>query len=83
VFHGGLDANPGGPLQIGIDVLKGGTIAGHADVTTTADRVDAKITLASPQLWSPESPNLYEVRYTLSGGNDTLDTVQSYMGSAP
>ncbi|HEY1216800.1 MAG TPA: glycoside hydrolase family 2 TIM barrel-domain containing protein, partial [Bryobacteraceae bacterium] len=72
--------NPGHPLHLGIDVLKEGTIAGHADATTREDRVDAKVTVASPQLWSPESPNLYEIRYTLSDGNDTLDTVQSYMG---
>jgi beta-galactosidase/beta-glucuronidase len=80
VFHGGLDSNPGHPLHLGIDVLQEGTIAGHADVTTTEDRLDAKITVASPQLWSPDSPKLYQIRYTLSDGQDTLDTVQSYLG---
>ncbi len=80
VFHGTLNANPGHPLHIGIDVMSEGAVAGHADVTTTEDRLDAKLSVASPQLWSPDSPKLYELRYTLSDGNNTLDTVQSYVG---
>lgn len=80
IFHGGLNANPGHPLHLGIDVMQGGSIAGHTEVTTTEDRLDAKLTVASPRLWSPDSPNLYEIRYTLSDGADTLDTVQSYLG---
>ncbi len=80
VFHGGLNANPGHPLHVGIDVMNGGAVAGHADVTTTEDRLDAKLSVPSPQLWSPDSPKLYELRYTLSDGNNIFDTVQSYVG---
>ena len=80
VFHGALNANPGHPLHVAIDVMSGGAVAGHAEVTTTEDRFDAKLSVASPQLWSPDSPKLYELRYTLSDGNSALDTVQSYVG---
>lgn len=80
VFHGALNANPGHPLHVGIDVLSDGTVAGHADLTTKEDRLDATIKVASPQLWSPDSPKLYDLRYTLSDGSNELDTVQSYVG---
>ena len=80
VFHGGLDSNPGHALHVGIDVLSEQKIVGHADAMTTEDRMDAKITVTSPELWSPASPKLYELRYTLSDGSDALDTVQSYIG---
>ncbi len=79
-FHGGLDSNPGHPLRLAIDVLSEGTVAGHAEAATTEDRVDAKLTIASPQLWSPDSPKLYELRYTLSDDTGAIDTVQSYLG---
>jgi beta-galactosidase/beta-glucuronidase len=80
VFHGALNAIPGHPLRFVIDVMDGGTVAGHAETTTTEDRLDAKLTVPSPQLWSPDSPKLYTLRYKLSDGNRVLDEVQSYLG---
>ncbi len=80
IFHGGLHGNPGHPLKVAIDVLRNGVVAGHADLTTVEDRLDATIRIASPQLWSPDSPNLYDLSYTLSDGSTVLDRVQSYLG---
>lgn len=80
VFHGALDAIPAHPLHVSIDIMNGGTVAGHTDVATVEDRLDAKLTVPSPQLWSPDSPHLYTIRYKLSDENRILDTVQSYVG---
>ena len=79
-FHGALDAIPSRPLTLSIDVLDGSTVAGHVEATTKEDRVDAKLAVSSPKLWSPDAPNLYTVRYKLSRGTETLDEVESYLG---
>ena len=36
--------------------------------------------LASPHLWSPDDPFLYDLRVTLKEGDKTLDSVSSYFG---
>lgn len=79
-FHGALNAIPGHPLHVGVDVMDGAAVAGHADLTTKEDRVDGSLRVPSVQPWSPDSPKLYELRYTLSDGNTLLDMVQSYIG---
>ena len=34
----------------------------------------------NPQLWSPESPNLYEARLELHSPSEIIDTVETYLG---
>ena len=36
------------------------------------------IKIDSPRLWSPDSPNLYDLKITLLGGGKVLDTVDGY-----
>jgi hypothetical protein len=36
--------------------------------------------LTSPKLWSPDSPNLYDLKVSLARGNDVVDEVSSYFG---
>ncbi len=79
-FHGAVEAIPGQPLTFSVDVLDGSTVAGHAEAVTKEDRIDAKVSVPSPQLWSPDSPHLYTVRYKLSQAGRTLDEVESYLG---
>ena len=43
------------------------------DATLTVDDVDVRP-------WSPETPNLYSVRYRLCENQNTVDEVQSYLG---
>ncbi|MFM7151364.1 MAG: glycoside hydrolase family 2 TIM barrel-domain containing protein, partial [Gemmataceae bacterium] len=49
-----------------------------------ADRDDAiedhSISLENPRLWSPESPFLHDVTVTLTDGDKTIDSVQTYFG---
>lgn len=80
VFHGGLNAHPSHPLHVSIELANQGVLVAHEDVVTTEDRFDAALKVDSPQLWSPDSPTLYDLRYTLSEGDQVLDRVQSYVG---
>ncbi|HUX51628.1 MAG TPA: glycoside hydrolase family 2 TIM barrel-domain containing protein [Spirochaetia bacterium] len=39
-----------------------------------------RATIADPLLWSPESPNLYDVQLTLRGPDGQVDVVDTYFG---
>jgi beta-galactosidase/beta-glucuronidase len=41
-------------------------------------RIGAQV--SEPKLWSPETPNLYDVRFELHGGDGFIDGVDSYFG---
>jgi beta-galactosidase/beta-glucuronidase len=43
-------------------------------------RATASAFVRNPRLWSPATPNLYEVTFELRRGNEVLDRVQSYFG---
>ncbi|MCY3683147.1 MAG: beta-glucuronidase [Gemmatimonadetes bacterium] len=36
--------------------------------------------IKNPQLWSPDNPHLYDLRFELCDGDTTIDTVNSYAG---
>lgn len=60
----------------------GEEIATHT-VEVDAARSTATLTVAAPDAvkhWSPESPNLYDLRLRLKRGDTVLDDVQSYFG---
>ncbi len=79
-FHGAVDAIPSQPLTLAVDISDGGRVVGHAETTTQEDRLNAKVKVPSPKLWSPGSPALYTVRYRLSQNGQVLDEVESYFG---
>jgi hypothetical protein len=64
-------------LQVEAVALADGREAGR--VTGPANQV-LRMGLASPHLWSPEDPFLYDLRVTLKEGGRVLDTVSSYFG---
>ncbi len=57
--------------------IAGGTEAAGA---ATERRASASATVASPKLWSVESPSLYDVTFELRRGAQVLDRVHSYFG---
>lgn len=60
-----------------VDVLNGSEVA----VTQTTDAAQAlTLNIPNPQLWSPDSPFLYDLRVTLQQGDVSLDSVGSYFG---
>ncbi|WP_419998815.1 AbfB domain-containing protein [Streptomyces boninensis] len=61
-----------------ITVSSGGTVAGSA---TGAAGSQFTVPIASPRLWTPEDPFLYDVKAELIGSGGTpVDTVGSYTG---
>lgn len=64
------------------DVLDAeGNVVATRDVKAVAGGVDiAGIAVASPRLWSPESPYLYTLRLTAMKGRKTLDTELTRFG---
>lgn len=57
---------------------------GQTEAVTTVQaaesRAAATLSVASPRLWSPGSPNLYDVTLELRRGEQVLDRVKSYLG---
>ncbi len=45
-----------------------------------ADRAAVVMAVAEPRLWSPNSPNLYDVTLELRRGAEVIDRVNSYLG---
>ncbi len=68
------------PLKLEITISDGANRVGTATAQTTEDRASASVQVSNPKLWSPDSPNLYQVRYRLLNGAQPLDVVDSYFG---
>ncbi|MEM6692435.1 MAG: sugar-binding domain-containing protein [Planctomycetota bacterium] len=64
-----------GKGTVRVRVLDSGEVVGEA-AGTEAIRVD----VASPKLWSPASPNLYDIELSLETGGQVVDQVTSYTG---
>jgi len=65
-------AVPGEKVRISASI-KGGTTA------TSEGTANASIKIANPQLWSPDAPNLYDIKVDLlDASGKEIDTVKSY-----
>jgi len=53
---------------------------GTGSARSTTDRISAAAMVNEPRLWSPGSPNLYDVSLELRSEGKTLDRVASYFG---
>jgi len=58
---------------------RGQTLAGGMSLAE-GPRASVAVQIADPKLWSPDSPNLYDVRFELRRDSDAVDTVESYFG---
>lgn len=63
--------------QVELAAIDGGTV-----VARKAGETGQAIELAidAPKLWSPDSPNLYDLEVRLVGDGETMDAVKSYFG---
>lgn len=74
-FDIAINGTPTGNLTV---VLKdGNNVVAEKSVPATAS-TRVQIPVASPKLWSPVKPNLYDVEITLADGNATIDKADSY-----
>ena len=55
-------------------------VMGTGSARSATDRVSAAVMVNEPKLWSPGSPNLYDVTLELKSAGTTVDRVASYFG---
>ena len=77
---GFLAHHPAEPLTFEVTVLDGSQSVATATVQSVEDRVAATVPVPNAKLWSPDSPNLYQVHYRLLRAGEQLDAVESYLG---
>jgi hypothetical protein len=57
-------------LEKGVEIASAEGVAGKP----------VTLNIKNPKLWSPDSPYLYDLKVSLSGGGKTIDEVESYFG---
>ena len=67
-------------LALRTTVSFGGQPVVTTSVTADNPRVSTSVTVSDPKLWSPGSPNLYDVTFELVQSERVVDSVKSYLG---
>jgi len=80
VFFEAKIRNPHPAHSVSVAVSRRGQILGAGMSLSEGPRASLAVRIAEPQLWSPDSPNLYDLRFELHGEKGTLDVVESYFG---
>jgi beta-galactosidase/beta-glucuronidase len=73
-------ARPQPDLEVTASATFAGQTAASATAHTSAARATALLSIDEPELWSPSSPNLYDLVLELRRGGVVLDRVQTYFG---
>ncbi len=64
------------PVAASVDFSAGGSVVVHETATLSRDGVaDIELRIPDPDLWSAETPRLYDVRVALQVGGTTVDEV--------
>jgi beta-galactosidase len=71
-IDGDVDAAPGVKISASFEGREVGSASGSIKGT--------RLTVKDPKLWSPEKPNLYDLKVELIMGGQTVDAVESYAG---
>ncbi len=66
--------------QLRVTVSSNGTEVGKATETVALDKASPSLRIAKPELWSVESPKLYDATLEVLRKGEVLDTVKSYFG---
>jgi hypothetical protein len=72
----GLDTN----LVLTVEAFADGKPAGRASSPASWRGNHLVVNLSEKHLWEPESPFLYDLKFTLARGDKTLDEMKSYFG---
>ncbi len=70
----------GANLMLRTSVSFSGKTVATSSVIAEQPRVSASFSVNEPRLWSPGSPNLYDVLFELVQGERVVDSVHSYFG---
>lgn len=80
IRHEGKDIPAGAMLKVSV-IDKGGKVVANA--SSSADGMGGfhtQMSIADPQLWSPEAPYLYDVKLSLEADGKTLDMQHQKLG---
>lgn len=67
-------------IQLFATVRRNGRVLAVSMAQPVGAGATAGIVIRDPELWSPDSPNLYDVTLEVRRGDDVLDRVESYFG---
>ena len=71
---------PSSAWRIEVDVTENDRIVAHGEAHTAVATGHLAVSIPYAKLWSPESPNLYDLTIRLFDGEQLLDQVKSYFG---
>ncbi len=78
-----IDAEIDGPadgLAFKAEALAGGKSVGSASMLAGGGPLHLAVNLSEKHLWEPASPFLYDLKFTLTRGTETVDEMSSYFG---
>jgi len=80
VLFEAIIANPSPHQWVTVTIASGGQTLATGMSLADGPRAVVSAMVASPRLWSPEHPNLYEVRFELHAERGLADGIDSYFG---
>ena len=73
-------ADPAPGLEFRATIHAAGQVLATVSSPVAGDRLSAAAQTPNPRLWSPDSPNLYDVTFELRRAEQVVDRVSSYFG---
>lgn len=80
IRHEGKDIPAGAMLKVSITDKGGKVVANASSPADGMGGFHTQMSIANPQLWSPESPYLYDVKLSLEADGKTLDVKHQKLG---
>lgn len=80
IRHEGKDIPTGAMLKVTVTDKGGKVVANASSPADGMGGFHTQVSIADPQLWSPEAPYLYDVRLSLEADGKTLDVQHQKLG---
>lgn len=80
IRHEGKDIPAGSMLKVSVTDKGGKVVANASSPADGMGGFHTQLNIANPQLWSPESPYLYDVKLSLEADGKTLDVQHQNLG---
>lgn len=80
IRHEGKDIPADAMLKVTVTDKGGKVVANASSPTDGMDGFHTQVSIADPQLWSPETPYLYDVKLSLVADGKTLDVQHQKLG---
>lgn len=80
IRHEGKDIPTGAMLKVSVTDKGGKVVANASSPADGMGGFHTQMSIADPQLWSPEAPYLYDVRLSLEADGKTLDVQHQKLG---